>query len=75
MTILFYLSLLIFAVTLLMVLLKPKNIGIGYSAMAGAAITLLLGISTIGDIITVWDIVWNATFTFIAVIIISLILD
>ena len=75
MTILFYLSLLIFAVTLLMILIKPKNIGIGYSAMAGAAVTLVLGISTIGDIITVWDIVWNATFTFIAVIIISLILD
>ncbi|MCL4453667.1 MAG: arsenical efflux pump membrane protein ArsB [Candidatus Thermoplasmatota archaeon] len=75
MTLLFYLSLLIFAVTLLMVLIKPRNIGIGYSAMAGAAITLVLGISTISDIIQVWDIVWNATFTFIAVIIISLILD
>ena len=75
MTLLFYLSLLIFAVTLLMVLIKPRNIGIGYSAMAGAVITVLLGISTLSDIIQVWDIVWNATFTFISVIIISLILD
>jgi arsenical pump membrane protein len=43
--------------------------------MAGAVITVLLGISTLSDIIQVWDIVWNATFTFISVIIISLILD
>lgn len=75
MTILFYLALLIFALTLVMVLKKPKNIGIGYSALAGALVTVLLGISTISDIITVWNIVWNATFTFISVIIISLILD
>jgi arsenite efflux membrane protein ArsB (TC 3.A.4.1.1; TC 2.A.45.1.1) len=75
MTLLFYLALLIFAITLVLVLKKPKNIGIGYSALAGAVVTIILGISTLHDIITVWDIVWNATFTFISVIIISLILD
>lgn len=36
---------------------------------------IYLGISSIEDIIRVWDIVWNATFTFISIIIISLILD
>jgi arsenical pump membrane protein len=75
MTILFYLAILIFAVTLLMVLKRPKNIGIGYSALAGAGVSVLLGISTFKDILTVWDIVWNATFTFISIIIILLILD
>ncbi|MEM0139832.1 MAG: arsenic transporter [Ferroplasma sp.] len=75
MKIFFYVSLAIFLVTLLMVLKKPKNIGIGYSALAGALVTIILGISTLKDIITVWDIVWNATFTFISIIIISLILD
>jgi arsenical pump membrane protein len=75
MTLLFYLAIIIFAITLILVLKKPKNIGIGYSALAGAGVTVLLGISTLHDIITVWDIVWNATFTFISIIIISLILD
>jgi arsenical pump membrane protein len=75
MTILFYLSLFIFSVTLIMVLKKPKNIGIGYSALAGAGASILIGVSTLNDVIVVWDIVWNATFTFISVIIISLILD
>jgi len=75
MTLLFYLAIIIFAITLVLVLKKPKNIGIGYSALAGAGVTVLLGISTLHDIITVWDIVWNATFTFISIIIISLILD
>ncbi len=71
----FYIALIIFVITLLLVLKKPKNIGIGYSALAGAFITIILGISTLKDIISVWDIVWNATFTFISIIIISLILD
>ncbi len=72
---LFYIALIIFIITLILVLKKPKNIGIGYSALIGALITVLLGISTFTDIITVFNIVWNATFTFISVIIISLILD
>ncbi len=72
---LFYIALIIFITTLILVLKKPKNIGIGYSALIGALITVLLGISTFTDIITVFNIVWNATFTFISVIIISLILD
>ncbi len=75
MTPLFYLSLIIFVATLFFVIKKPKNIGIGYSALCGALLTLIFGISTIRDIITVWGIVWNATFTFISIIIISLILD
>lgn len=75
MKLLFYVALIIFIVTLILVLKKPKNIKIGYSALAGAFVTVILGISTLKDIITVFDIVWNATFTFISVIIISLILD
>ncbi|MDG6930488.1 MAG: arsenic transporter [Nitrososphaerota archaeon] len=68
-------SFIIFLVTLAMVILNPKNIGIGYSAIAGAVASLLLGITTIYDVYTVWGIVWNATFTFVAVIIASLIFD
>lgn len=43
--------------------------------MLGAVVALLSGIVHPGDIPAVWQIVWNATATFIAIIIISLLLD
>ncbi|BBG24307.1 ArsB/NhaD family transporter [Sulfuracidifex tepidarius] len=69
------LSILIFIITLLLVNLKPRGIPIGYSALLGGTLTLILGISTVSDVIQVFDIVWNATLTFIAIIIITLIFD
>ncbi|AAT42668.1 arsenic transporter [Picrophilus oshimae] len=75
MSILLYPGIIIFVITLFLVLKRPRNLGIGYSALIGAAISLIIGVSTLKDVISVWNIVWNATFTFIAVIIISLILD
>jgi arsenical pump membrane protein len=50
-------------------------LGIGWSASAGAAVALLAGVIHTADIPVVWHIVWNATGTFVAVIIISLLLD
>jgi arsenical pump membrane protein len=72
---LFLLAFIIFATTLFLVVLKPRNLAIGYPATAGALLCLALGITTFSDIYTVWVIVWNATFTFVAVIIASLIFD
>ena len=43
--------------------------------MLGAVAALLSGVVHLGDIAVVWQIVWNATATFIAIIIISLLLD
>ena len=68
-------ALLIFLVTILLVIWQPRGLGIGWSATLGAALALLSGVVHLADILTVWQIVWNATATFIAVIIISLLLD
>lgn len=68
-------AVLIFIATLTLVIWQPRGLGIGWSAAAGAAVALLAGVIHVGDIPTVWHIVWNATGAFVAVIIISLLLD
>ena len=60
---------------MILVIWQPRGLGIGWSAMAGAILALLFGVIQFSDIPIVWQIVWNATATFIAIIIISLLLD
>lgn len=66
---------LIFLLTITLVIWQPKGLGVGWSATLGALLALLSGVVQVGDIAVVWQIIWNATGTFVALIIISLLLD
>ncbi|MCI4399731.1 MAG: arsenic transporter [Campylobacteraceae bacterium] len=69
------LAILIFLFTMALVIFQPKGLKIGTSAVIGAALAYALGVVNFGDMIEVGSIVWDATLSFIGIIILSMVLD
>lgn len=68
-------SAVLFAAVLLLILWQPRGLSIGWTASLGGLAALAAGLVTVRDVVTVVSLVWDATATFVALILISMVLD
>lgn len=68
-------ALAIFLLTLVLVVWRPWGLPVGWSALIGALLALAAGVVGLHDVWTVWNIVWDATLTFVGILVVSSVLD
>ncbi len=69
------LALLLFVAVLALLIWRPHGLSMGWPAAIGGLLAVPFGVVSLSDVSTVVGIVWDATITFVAVILISLVLD
>ena len=65
----------IFLITIIFVITRPKGLQIGTIAMVGAAVSLLFKTVSFSDVLIVFEIVWDATLSLIGIFIFSMVLE
>lgn len=68
-------SLTIFAITLFMMIKRPRGMNLGLAAGIGALASLLLGTVTISDAVQSFGDIWDAALAFIGIVALSVTLD
>ncbi|UYG18269.1 arsenic transporter [Brachybacterium huguangmaarense] len=63
------------AATLVVVVWRPRGIGVGWPAVGGALLCLIVGLVHLADVREALSVVGDATIAFIAIVLISLVLD
>ena len=65
----------LFVAVLALVVWQPRGLSIGWPAAVGGALAVLTGVVSLHAVATVVSIVWDATLAFVALIVISLVLE
>jgi arsenical pump membrane protein len=65
----------VFLIVLVLVMWQPRGLAVVWPATIGAVFFWLVGVVSNTDVLEVWGIVWNATLTVIATIILAVVLE
>jgi len=69
------LSILVFAITLVLIIRRPRGWNEAFFAAPGAAILLLTGSLALEDAGYIWQVVWNATMSLIGIMLLTAVMD